>query len=194
MAFLFITVQIENNVLIMEQFYKITDFDLERFFSSTSEQFEYDNGNISVGDDISCRNLEDLKKKGGAVVCCVDIFSSGFNLKDYYDFSYYSEEWDGEDWDTLIEIKGQEERNRLLALAKENGWHPDGDLASAINGDGVGIAIKVQLKNDKIELEVGTVGGESERSAPSFWYCGSFGMPEINKLIADLINACILKG
>lgn len=175
----------------MESSYKIEEFDLEKLFSIFSFKYEFEDG--SVGEDISCGDLESLKKRGNVVICCVEIFSSGFLLDDYYMFSENSEDnlWGNGGWESFVDENGEDEKARILKIADEKGWKPDGDLAMAINGDGVGVAVKVSLNENVINLEKGFVGGGSEKSSPTFWETFDYGMPEVSKLINDTIKSCI---
>lgn len=145
-------------------------------------------GNI-VGEDTYCSTVEELKDKNGMVICCPDIFSKGFNLDDYEVYCRYSAEILSESWDDFIEEHGEQEMKRIIKLAKRRAWESDTDLYMAINGDGVGVAMLVKLHGDIVEIDPGYVGGESERSSPTFW-CASSGMPEINRMIDEIIKSC----
>jgi hypothetical protein len=163
--------------------FNINDFNTERLFSVLRDQYKYENDSIT--DDIYCRNIKDLRKEGGIIICCVDIYRMGLPVEDYYKFSMHNG-----NWESFFEEYGEEEKTKIQSLSKENGWSPDDGLNTAINGDEIGLAIRVTLDQSNICLEQGLVRGDPEKSSDTFYPVAEFGMPEINKMIRELIESC----
>ena len=161
----------------------ISDFSIEKLFSVLRDQYKYENNSIT--EDIYCRNIKDLRKEGGIIICCVDVYRMGLPIDEYSKFSMYNE-----NWESFIEEYGEEEKTRIQSLSNENSWSPDDGLNSAINGDEIGLAIRVTLDQANICLEQGLVRSDPEMSSDTFYPVAEFGMPEINKMIRELIESC----
>jgi hypothetical protein len=169
----------------MDHTFNISDFDTEKLFAILKDQYKYENEIIT--EDIYCRNIKDLRKEGGIIICCLDIFRLGLPLEEYYKFSTYNE-----DWESFVKENGEDEKAGILTLSQENGWSPDEGLAMSITGEEIGLAIKVSLDQDKIKLEQGLVRSDLEKGSDTFHVIPEFGMPEINKFIRELTESCIL--
>jgi hypothetical protein len=167
----------------MDYIFIISDFNLERLFSVLRDQYKYENDSIT--EDIYCRNIKDLRKEGGVLICCVDIYRMGLPIDEYSKFSLYNR-----NWESFVEEYGEEEKTKVQSLSMENGWSPDDGLNTAINGDEIGLAIKVSLDQSEIRLEQGLVRSDPERELDTFCPVTEFGMPEINKMIRELIESC----
>ena len=168
----------------MDFTYNASEFNLERFFSILRDQYKFEDGVIT--EDIYCKNSKDLRREGGIIICCLDIFRLGLPLEEYYKFSTHSNDRDS------FEEDEEEEKTRILAMAQENGWVPDDGLNMAISGEEIGVAIKVSLDREIVKLEPGLVKGDPETSSDTFYNVSGFGMPEINKMIQELIGSCVL--
>lgn len=144
----------------------------------------------SLEQDIEICSCEELAACGGQIVRCIDIFSANLPLEDYALFSNCSED---DSWEDYLDEDWEEERDRILALAKEKKWEPDGNLAMAIDGDGAGVAARVTLAGDYLKIEPGYAVGGSERSSSTFEESG-FGMAEIEKMVKKEIEFFRRKG
>ncbi len=169
----------------MDHTFNISEFNHEKLFSVLRDQYKIENELIT--EDIYCRNIKDLRKTGGVIICCMDIFRFGLPVEDYFKFSMYNE-----DWDSVAEEYDEEEKARIMKLSKECGWTPDDGLNAAINGEEIGLAIKVSLVQDMIRMQKGLVRSDPESGSEFFQGVEVFGMPEINKFIDDFILSCKL--
>ena len=169
----------------MDFVYNINDFNTEKLFSVLRDQYKYEVDTLT--EDIYCRNIKDLRREGGTIICCVDIYRMGLPIDDYLKFYNHHE-----DPGTFLNDNGEEEKERILSYAKEKNWSPDEGLAASINGEEIGLALRVSLDTDRIRLEEGLVRSDPETGLEKFIKMNESGMPEINRMIGELIESCKL--